>query len=127
MNINTGWFLFVFFLIILIAQYTISLAFNIKIFKIKRNRYVSAAIYGVYATFISSITVPLIAWIAIYWSTPEGTTDIDINEAILITCIGALGNAIGSFLSIMSIPIIFKKELKKEKELKNFNNIKKEN
>jgi hypothetical protein len=48
-------------LIILIAQYTISLAFNIKIFKIKRNRYVSAAIYGVYATFISSITVPLIA------------------------------------------------------------------
>ncbi|BDV03320.1 MAG: hypothetical protein HPPSJP_0410 [Candidatus Hepatoplasma scabrum] len=116
MIVDKWWFLIIFFLIILILQYTISLAFNIKIFKIKRNRYVSAAIYGVYATFISSITIPLIAWIAIYSATPENSTTLDVSKAIYIVIIGALGNSAGSFLSIISIPVIFKKQLKKEQE-----------
>lgn len=124
MIVNKWWFLVVFFLIILILQYTISLAFNIKIFKIKRNRFISAALYGVYATFISSITIPLISWIAIYGSTPVDSNEIDIGKAIFIVIIGAIGNALGSFLSIISIPIIFKKQLAKEENLKNIENIK---
>lgn len=124
MIVNKWWFLIVFFLVILILQYTISLAFNIKIFKIKRNRFMSAALYGVYATFISSITIPLIAWIAIYGSTPVDSDEIDIGKAIFIVAIGAIGNALGSFLSIISIPIIFRKQLAEEERLHNIENIK---
>lgn len=124
MIVNSWWFLIIFFLIILILQYTISLAFNIKIFKIKRNRFVSAALYGVYATFISSLTIPLISWIAIYGSTPIDSDEMDITRAIFIVIIGAIGNALGSFLSIISIPVIFKKQLAEEDKLRNIEEIK---
>ncbi|NOQ50106.1 MAG: hypothetical protein GQ557_00375 [Mycoplasmataceae bacterium] len=114
-----AWYIPILFFLALL-QFTASFAFNFKIYKITKNKFVDAAFLGMLATIVSAIAIPFIAYLAITIANVgvDGET-VKIGAAIGIVIAGAFSAAIGNFISVMLVPKVLEWQKNKNNQKEN--------